>query len=455
MIKKWKKGFAVLTAAAMVLGCAGCGAGKDADSSETKKGETQASSDKPYAGVTLKWALTDNEATGSEIKDMVKVIKEKTGIEIEFSIIPTPKAGEMDKVLVSLMAGDDLDIVGRNPLQMEEFYHAGVLEPMEEYAAADQYDLEKIYGGKSVKFDGKTYGIPAETDIWLTYYNKQIFDDAGIPYPEAEGWTWEKYVETAKKLTNAKEGIYGSYMDTYAVFQYMQAVQSGVPAYKEDGTANFDDPAFKENMEWYHALGNDLKIQPNSIDLASGTHPYNEFLVNGNIGMWVTGGWAASSLSDKEKYPRDWKVGILPMPYPEGQEPSSLSITSCYAIPVTSSNKEAAFEAIKCICENKYTLGYGRVPAKVLSQEEAEEYVETGLLPSYPDDGLTSEDFMAGWFDPNRKYISEKIIETADTTIDRIFVEEGALYGQGSQTLDKTMKNIQNRANEAIAEASK
>ena len=61
--------------------------------------------------MTLKWALTDNAATGEETQKMVALIKEMTGINIEFSITPTAAAGEIDKVLVSLMAGDDIDIV--------------------------------------------------------------------------------------------------------------------------------------------------------------------------------------------------------------------------------------------------------------------------------------------------------------------------------------------------------
>ena len=448
-----KRGFAVSLAAMLTLGLAACG-------SEEKSEETaqtdEADGELPFEGVTLKWATTDNAATGEEAQEMVELIKEKTGIEIEWSITPTSKAGEMDKVLVSLMAGDDIDIISRTPLQLEEFYNAGVLEPLDELAAAADYDMEGIYGENLTIFGDEelTYGMPAYRDIWLTYYNKKIFDDAGIPYPSAEDWTWEKYVETAKQLTDASKGIYGSFIGDDPAVMYMWASQSGVSGYKEDGTANFDDPIFRENMEWFGTLGNDLKIQPSSLDQASGTHPYNEFLTNGNIGMWVNGGWVASTLADQTKYPRDWEAGILPMPYPEGEEPSSLSINSCYAIPTTSTNKEAAFAAISVLCENQYLLGHGRVPAKNMTNEEAMTYVEEQLVPIFEHDNITAEEIMTGWFDPDRNYVSEKIMGTADTVIGQIFTEEGQLYLQGQQSLDDTMTHIQDRANEAIAEAS-
>lgn len=439
MNKLFKRGLAVSLAAAMMVPGMTVSAAEEAE--------------KPFEGVTLKWALTDNAATGEETKAMVELIKEKTGIDVEFYITPTSQAGEIDKVLVSLMAGDDIDIIGRTPNQLKEFYNAGVLEPLDELAAADGYDMEATYGDALFKLDDQTYGLPTERDIWLTYYNKKVFDDAGIPYPEAEGWTWEKYVETAQQLRDAEKDVWGSFIGNDAVHSYMYAHQQGVKPYKEDGTSNFDDPAYAKSTEWFFSLGNDLGIQPTAVEVASGTYPYNTFMVNGNVGLYVCGGWVASTLTTLDKYPRDWQAGILPMPYPEGSEPSSLCINTCYAVPSTSSNKEAAFAAVKCIAENKYTLGYGRVPAKKLTEEEARTYIEETLVPMFEHDGITTEDFMKGWFDSERNYIDEKITGPADTVINQIVTEETLLYGQGGKSLEDTMASIKERADAAIAEA--
>ncbi len=173
------------------------------------------------------------------------------------------------------------------------------------------------------------------------------------------------------------------------------------------------------------------------------------------FGMFVCGGWAASMLPDTEKYPRDWQCVILPMPYPEGQEPSTLTVPGCYAVPSTSKNKEAAFEAVRCIAENQYTLGYGRVPARVdLTDEETTDYIENGLVPTYAaTDNIPAEQFKAAWFDPTRKVLAEKIVGAADTTISQIWTSEAPLYGMGQQDLDTTMQNILDRSNEAIKEA--
>ena len=101
-------GVGAVTAAAAGL-LAGCG-GSDSSSSGAASPAAPAEPadpNKPYAGVTLYYAATDTEATGPEMQDIVAMVKEKTGINIEFKV----------------------------------FYDAGVLEPLDEMASADgSYD---------------------------------------------------------------------------------------------------------------------------------------------------------------------------------------------------------------------------------------------------------------------------------------------------------------------------
>ena len=448
---------------------AGCAGGASSSSAQSSGSESAAAADpsKPYAGVTLHYAATDTEATGPEMQDIVAMVKEKTGINIEFTIIPKADTGEVDKRLVSLQAGDELDLIYGTTAQLKVFYDAGVLTPVDELAEAAGYDMEAVFGDSlPVYDDGQTYGLPAFNDIWCTFVNTKVFEEAGVEVPSAEGWTWEKYIETAEKLTNADEEIYGSLMLDYDAYNYMYGLQNGAEHYKADGTANYDDERFKESVEFFYSLGNDLKIQPDITTYKAGVYPWNAFTSTGvanedgsydnaQFGMFVCGGWVASMLPDAEKYPRDWTCTILPMPYPEGQEPSTLAVTGCYAIPATSQNKEAAFEALKCIAENQYTLGYGRVPARVdLTDDQIMDYIENNMVPTYEaTDGISAEALKAAWFDNSRGILSEKVVGTADTTISQIWVDECLLYGMGQQDIDTTMQKLQDRANAAIQEA--
>lgn len=463
MKKGFKKGMSLALAgtlfATVLAGCTGSAASSSvastaATSVASTAASTTATGDKPYDGVTLKFAATDTAAAGDENKDLVAMVKEKTGINIEFTSIPAAEAGGVDKLLLMLQTGQEVDIIYASTPVLQTYYDAGVIEPINELAAADGYDMEKVFGDNLPVFnDGDTYGLPAFNDIWLTVYNKQIFDNAGVDYPTLTDFTWEKYVDTAKQLTNVSEGIWGSYMLDYDNYNYMLATQKGAKAYKEDGTANFDDPLYKEALEFFYGLGNVEKVQPDITTYAA-DYKWNSFVADGDMGMWVIGGWALSMLPNQEQYPREWKAGIAPMPYPEGYDPSTLAVAGCYGIPTSSKNQAAAFEAIKCIAENQYTLGYGRVPARVdLTDTEITTYIEEKLVPTYEFDGITVEEIKACWFDSNRTNYSEKIVGTADVEINNLWKSQGLEYGRGSQTADETIANIQDQSNAAIKEA--
>lgn len=473
-MKKMKKTLALLLALAMtVVVFAACGGDKTPEPAPTPDPAPATSGEPapeggaegglPYEGVTLKLVVTDTQAEGAETKKLVELVRERTGVELDLTIIPTAAEGEVDKRLVSLQAGDSLDILYGTTAQLKTFYNAGVLMPLDDLAAAAGYDFEAVFTDGSLPTfdDGKTYGFPAFSDIWLTFINTKWFNEADIEIPSAEGWTWDKYVETAQAITDAgmvtESGapVWGSFMETYNNYNYMVATQKGADAYKADGTANFDDPVFSDAMAFYNDLGKDLKIQPDKKNMLAGTYAWNQFVASDDMAMFVCGGWVASMLSNSEQYPRDWEVAIRPMPYPAGSSPSTLSIPGCYAVPATSSNPEAAFEVVKVIAEEMYTLGEGRIPArKDLTQDEINDYVVNQLLPTtfVNDPSVTAEDISTAWFDPNRALLPEKIIGTADGTINRIFKEEGDLYGIGAQDLETTMENIQNMANKAIEE---
>ena len=241
-------GAVTAAAAGLLAGCCGSDSTASSASSTAAAPAEPADPNKPYAGVTLYYAATDTEATGPEMQDIVAMVKEKTGINIEFNIIPKadtgevdkrlvslqagdeliefniiPKAdtGEVDKRLVSLQAGDELDIVYGTVAQLKVFYDAGVLSSLDELASAASYDIKSVFGDSAAVYDdGLTYGLPAFTDVWCTFINTKVFENAGVEIPSAEGWTWEKYIETAQKLTNIDEEIYGSLMLDYDCYNY-------------------------------------------------------------------------------------------------------------------------------------------------------------------------------------------------------------------------------------------
>ena len=94
-------------------------------------------------------------------------------------------------------------------MQFPAYYES--LEPLDEYIEGDaEMDLDDFYEGlfNYSSMDGKTYGMPAGFTTMVMYYNKDLFDEAGIPYPQ-DGWTWDEFKDIAAKLSDPENKQYG------------------------------------------------------------------------------------------------------------------------------------------------------------------------------------------------------------------------------------------------------
>lgn len=113
------------------------------------------------------------------------------------------------KVLIA--GGTMADVFVPGIWNYNEMIRDGVLMDLEPYIKRDQFNLTDfnetcINSLKSIK-DGKLYGLPMGYNIQSLYYNKDMFDQAGLSYPPADGnYTWDDLREWAKKLTLDKNG---------------------------------------------------------------------------------------------------------------------------------------------------------------------------------------------------------------------------------------------------------
>jgi len=89
-------------------------------------------------------------------------------------------------------------------------YHQSLL-PLDDYIKSDKdINIEDFYPGllNYMKVNGTLYGLPAGFTTHVIYYNKKLFDEAKVSYPE-ESWTWQDFIEKAKKLSDPAKKQYG------------------------------------------------------------------------------------------------------------------------------------------------------------------------------------------------------------------------------------------------------
>ncbi|MFC5402249.1 ABC transporter substrate-binding protein [Cohnella soli] len=449
----------ILTAALSAMLFAGCS--NNSNSSETGgnpsspaasggEGSAPPASDKEV--VVLKYAVSADQAARQSTKDLLALVEKKLGnVKLEPIVIPGEGAEWNKKVTISLMAGDEMDVLYQNATTYQKFATANLIEPLDEMISQDNYDVDSIYGSSISKYNDKIYMLPAFRDVHVTMYNKNLFDEAHVPYPDNATWTWDKYVETAQAISKLGKGTYGSYMLDWDNYFMFKARQMKVPEYKPDGTSNYDDPAFAESMKFYGDLGNELKVQPDFITFKSKKMPWDTFLTTNNYGMFVVGNWAVQSAMDKKQYPRDWKLGVAIMPQIDAGGKTVMGIMGGYSVSSTSKHKKEAYEAVKVLAELQWTLP-GNIPARVdLSAEEVNSIFQP-MVDGLKDDGITVEELKAAILNPSLDIVSEKIVGPGMTQITSLIMSEGELYATKQRTLEQTMKELKEKADKAIAE---
>lgn len=169
--------------------------------------------------------------------------------------------------------------------------------------AEPDVNVDDFAAGVSQGFNmwGHWWGFPYDHSTWAIFYNKELFDEAGVPYPPSEGgepWTVDEFVETAKALTKPGGEQWGVWR-RYAPDQYLDScfIYSA-------GGRNFDDdlrhciinsPESATGLQTLVDLFHKHKVAPPPAELAGATVDY---FASGLAAMHIEGQWA---LMDKNR----------------------------------------------------------------------------------------------------------------------------------------------------------
>lgn len=170
--------------------------------------------------VTLTWAFwgSPEEAVSHELV-AAAFMKEHPEIKVETWV--QPWNDYFTKIKTLWASGDPKVIPDVAFLWPTPAYAAqGVLENLDPYIQKSGYKLEDYWPGllESAKYKGSVYGLPRDIEVNVLYYNKALFDKAGVKYPDGN-WTWDDLLAAAQKLTVKDAGG--------KVTQYALAMEGG------------------------------------------------------------------------------------------------------------------------------------------------------------------------------------------------------------------------------------
>ena len=263
----------------------------------------------------------------------------------------------------------DLKNVGQNTkeyTQLDNAIKAGSGAPdvaQVEYYALPQYAIEgnllditdKTKGfdsfytpgtWASVQFGGKVYGLPMDSGPMALFYNKEVFDKAGVT--EAPK-TWDEYYEAAKKIHALCDNYYITSDTGDAGFYDSMTWLAGAAPFKtsDDGsevTVNLtgDENVKKFNEYWQKMLDEGL------IDTktAGWSEDWFKGMVDGTIASLITGAWMPANLANSAADGAGkWKVALTPTA--DGSATNSENGGSSLAVLSSSKKAEAAYKFIE------------------------------------------------------------------------------------------------------------
>ena len=281
------------------------------------------------------------------------------GIKIEY--VDVASQDYAVKTTTMLEGGDKSDVYMIKEIDnLINWQAQGFAAPLD---TAD-YDMSGFAGTEAnYAVDGVQYAIPFRSDFWVLFYNKDLFDAAGVEYPTND-MTWDQYAELAKKMTNPEKEIYGTHYHTW-----LSAVANWAVC---DGVNTLADKEYSDLL-YFYKLYQDLEDSGACMSFAdlkaAGLH-YSGAFANGNIAMMPMGYWYVSTLIGYNKDGTcNFNWGITAVPHLDGVPAgSSFGNLTGAMINAKSENKDLAWKYISWLGGpegSKATASTGARPAWV------------------------------------------------------------------------------------------
>ena len=296
------------------------------------------------AGTTIRYAIWDY-SMNLDLKALVEAFQ-KENPDIKVDIIDISNADYSTKMTVMLAGGEDIDAFAiKNFMDYGTYISRNYLYPLDEFVKKDKFDL-KPYGSalEVIKEKKKLMALPFRSDIYLLYYNKDLFDKFGVSYPTND-MTWQQVRETAKKLTSGSGNdiTWGFYLHSWRS-QVMNTILPTTKTTLVQGKYAFLKPAYK----LFLGMQNEDKSMMSLGEIITTKTHYRAFFETGKVGMLYMGTWYIGSLiQDKRKGQHNVNWGIVKGPHWPGEKPgSSATVLTTSGINAKSAKKEAAWKFI-------------------------------------------------------------------------------------------------------------
>lgn len=242
------------------------------------------------------------------------------------------------------------DVIFVNNLYLPVYANAGVLEPIN--IDTGMYYPQAL---QALSWHDKLYAVPRDVSNLAIYYNKDIFDRYNVPYPETN-WTFENFLQTAKKLTH--DGIFGISFEEDSLFFLPYLMSEGGGILSDDLSHEIiDTPESQKGLNFYADLRKKYHVAPLKSESASATMA--QMFLQGKVAMQLSGRWLTPKYIDEAEF--NWDVAQ----FPTGDNGSIVPLdASGWAVAKDSRHKTEAIKLVEFLA----------------SKQSSEKFIKSGLI---------------------------------------------------------------------------
>jgi multiple sugar transport system substrate-binding protein len=360
-------------------------------------------------------------------------------VRVELRYVPD-QAEYRRRLAADFSANVPPDVMLLNYRRFATFAGQGGMHPLDDFLANSAVLKEEEFFSsvmEAFRFEGKLWCIPQNVSSLVVYYNQNLFDAAGLPYP-GDDWTWGEFLAAAQRLTIDADGDgrpeqYGvgiePTLNRLAPFIW-QAGGELVDDPQNPTRLALDSPEAQAALQWFANLQTEHGVVPDAV-AASAESSESRFL-NGTLAMVFNSRRGVPTYRTITDFV--WDVA----PLPRGARAASVLHSDGYCMAANAKSKDAAWRFIEyanSAVGQALIAATGRTVPSLRTVAASPAFLEPGEAPARSQvfidamDVIRAVPVMANW---------PAIEDTASQDIEQAFYRRVSVAEAAAAAIERT-----------------